>query len=188
MLDRSSYAVALDAADISCSHLAGEERILGKIFEITAAERVPVNIHSWSEQDVDPIFQNLISHRRSDFLHKVDIPRTCQQGSYREAGGVECLVRSLPGRADPDSCGTVSQDGSGNSKTFYWPCVAGSTGDLGNHAGGNAFHHRRLCTTYKKSGLFLKRHGLQDFINVVRSELRLGIGEDSRPYECQNGK
>ena len=74
MLDRSSDSVGLDTAHISRCNLARKDRILGEILEITAAERVSMDIHSRGQEHIDSIFKNLVSHGCGDFLDKVDVP------------------------------------------------------------------------------------------------------------------
>jgi hypothetical protein len=52
MLYADSYSVLLYFLDIRNAHLSGKERIFTHIFEVTAAERGSVDVHSRAEKDV----------------------------------------------------------------------------------------------------------------------------------------
>ena len=57
-----SHTVVLDAAYIGSGHFSGKERVFGEIFEITAAERVAVEVLARSQEHVGAVFLHFFAH------------------------------------------------------------------------------------------------------------------------------
>ncbi len=187
MLDGSAHAVALDTPDIGRSHLAGEERVLGEILEVTSAERVAVDVHTRGEENVHAVFKHFVTHRLGHVLHEGDVPGTGEQGSHRETGAVVGVAVTLTGRLDAQAGGAVGQDGAGNAQAFDRTGVARRAGDLPGNAGSNSVHDGGPGATHEQGGLFLQGHRLQDFFDVVLAELRLREGAE-RETQRSNGQ
>ena len=167
MLDGRAHPVRLDAADIGGGHLSGEQRVLGEILEVTSVQRVTMDVHTRSEEDVHPVLEDFIAHRLRHLLHEGDVPGTGQEGTHREAGAVKRSVRTRAGGLDAKAGGAVGQDGARNAQPVDGPCVAGGAGDFGRDAGRDAVHDGGTGATHQQGGLFLQGHGLEDFFDVV---------------------
>ena len=57
MLDGCSDSLALDSADVASRDPAGQKRIFGVIFEVSAAQRIALDVDARGEQDIDSIFR-----------------------------------------------------------------------------------------------------------------------------------
>ena len=187
VLDGSAHAVALDPPDIGRSHLAGEERILGEILEVTSAQRVAVDVHARGEEDVHAIFKHFVTHGFRHLLHHFRIPGARKEGSHRETGAVVGVAVTLAGRLDAQAGGAVGQDGAGNAQAFDGTGVARRTGDLPGGTGGDAVHHGGPRAAHEQGGFLLQGHRLQDFFDVVLAELRLREGAE-RETQRGNGQ
>ena len=172
VLDGGADVVFLDAADVGGSHLAGEERVFGEILEVSAAQRVAVDVHARGEEHVHAVFVDFIAHRGRHFFHEGGVPRAGEQGPYRETGAVESLVRPDAGRADAQPRRAVRQDGAGDAQARDRAGVAGRAGHLVDGAGGDAVHHRRPRAAHHQCRFLLKGHGLEDFVDIVFPQLR----------------
>ena len=56
VFDRCTHALRLNTANHSSSAFATQQRVLGVVFEVTAAERIPMDIHARTEDNVASIF------------------------------------------------------------------------------------------------------------------------------------
>ena len=56
VFDRCTHALRLHTANNSSSAFATQQRVLGVVFEVTAAERIPMDIHARTEDNVASIF------------------------------------------------------------------------------------------------------------------------------------
>ena len=70
MLDGCPYALALDSTYVASGDLPGQERIFGVILEVSAAQRVALDVDTRGKQHVNTIFKNLIADRLADLLNK----------------------------------------------------------------------------------------------------------------------
>ena len=86
MLCTGCCTSALYTADEGCCHFSGKVRILGKILEITSAERISLNVQSWSKKNVYPFFHGLFAKGNSHFLFQFLIPAVCHCSSCGETG------------------------------------------------------------------------------------------------------
>ena len=184
VLDGGAHAVALDTADIGGRHLAGQERILGEIFEVASAQRVAVDVHTRGEEDVHAVFQDLVAHGLGHLLHHFRIPGAGKEGSHRETGTEVGVAVTLAGRLDAEAGRAVGQDGAGNAQALDGTGIARRTGDLPGNAGGDAVHDGSPGAAYEQGGFLLQGHRLQDFLDVVFAELRLRKRDDG---EAQKG-
>ena len=62
VLDGNAHAVALDTLYISGAHLAGQEGILGEIFEVTAAEGIAVQVLTGGQENIGAVFLHFFTH------------------------------------------------------------------------------------------------------------------------------
>ena len=178
VLHGDAHAVGLDAAGVGGGHLAGQERILGEILEVTAAEGVAVQVHAGGQQDVGAVFLHLLAHRGGEFLHQRRVPGRCQGCAHRETGAVESLVRSGTGGIDAEAGRTVGEDGLRDAEARDGPGGAGGAGHKDLVGTGEAAHHGAPAGAHQERGLFLEGHGLHDFVDVVAAQLRLGRSGD----------
>ena len=178
MLDGNAHAVALDTPYIGGAHLAGQEGILGEILEVTAAERVAVQVLTGSQENVGAVFLHLFTHGGGEFLHQVGVEGGSQHGTYRETGAVESLVRTGTGRVDTQTGRAVGQHGVGDTQPIDG---AGGTGS-GEGTGG----HGAPAATYYQRGFLFQGHGLEDIVNVVL--VQFGLGHQGSSAQGSNAK
>ena len=176
VLDRRADAVLLDATDVCSAHLSAQERILGEILEVPAAEDVAMDVHTRCKQDIDAIFENFLAHGRCHFLDEVSVPCGCQRSTNWEAGGIESLARAGTGRADTNAGRAVGEDGGRNAESGDGAGISGSTGNKVGHAGSYAAGHGGAAAADQESGLLFQSHGIKDFVDVVLAELGLSHG------------
>ena len=119
MLDGCSDSLALDSADVASRDPAGQKRIFGVIFEVSAAQRIALDVDARGEQDIDSIFENLIAYGPADLLDKRWIPGGGEGGSDRELGAWAVV--------DPDSRRAVRQHDSRDAQPFYRVGCSGGT-------------------------------------------------------------
>ena len=81
----SPHALGFDAIDHGCGHFARNHRIFRIVFEISAAKRIAVDIHSGAQQKIDTIFQHFVAHGLPDFVYEIRIPGGCQQRRHGKA-------------------------------------------------------------------------------------------------------
>ena len=187
VLDGSAHPVGLDASDVGRGHLAGEERILGEILEVTSAQRVAVDVHTRGEEDVHAVFQDFVAHGFRHLLHHFRIPGARKEGSHRETGAVVGVAVTLTGRLDAQAGRAVGEDGAGDAQTFDRTGVARRTGDLPGGTGGNAVHHSGTGAAHQERRFLLQGHRLQHFFDVVFAKLRLREGAE-RKTQRGNGQ
>ena len=188
VLDGSTHAIALDTLHISGGHLAGQERVFGEILEVTAVQGVAVNVHTGGQEHVHAIFQHFITHGLGNFFHQGKVPGTGQQGSHRETGAIIGIAVSLAGGLDAQAGRAVGQNGPGDAQALNGTGVARCTGNLPGRTGSYSVHHSGTGATHQQGGFLLKGHGLQDFFDVVFTQLRLGAGHQGHTQGCKNQK
>ena len=111
MLRGCRDAVGLDAADHGGGLFAGQQGILGNVFEIPAAQRVPVDIDARGQPDHDVVFLRLKAGCAADHAGDFRIPGAAQErgagkGGRRDAG--------IPVETDPR--GSVRRHDGGNAE------------------------------------------------------------------------
>ena len=119
MLDGSAHAIALHASHIGSSYLTGNQRVLGVVLEVTAAEWRTVQVHTRCQQHIHAIFQHLIADGSTHLLHQFRIPGAGQRDSYRETRAVIGAVGLLTGRADAKASRAVGHYGSADAQPVY---------------------------------------------------------------------
>ena len=163
VLDGGTCPVGLDAPHIGRRHLAGKERVLREVLEVPTVERIPVDVHTRSEQHVHAIFQDLIAQDGGRALHQVGVPRTGQKRPHREPR--RHRMGRIPERIDPDAGRAVGKDGLRNPQTRNGPRSPRQTR-----------YHIVGTGSHQEGGLLLEGHGLQDLVDVVFPQLRLRQG------------
>ena len=81
-------AVFLDAAHNGRRRASGDERILGEVFEVAAAQRIAVNVHAGRKQHVAALFDHLAADRLVQALNENRVPRAGQSRAAGQQGGV----------------------------------------------------------------------------------------------------
>ena len=85
--------LALDTLDQRSRHLAGQERILRKIFKVAPTQRRAFHIRAWAKQHIhlqgDGFFRQGLSHA----AQQLRVPAGGQAGGSWEAGGGQALAR-----------------------------------------------------------------------------------------------
>ena len=176
VLDGHAHVVALDTVDIGGSHLTREDRILGEILEVTAAERVAVDVHTRGKEDVHTILVDFFTHRLGYVRDEVDVPGAGKKGTHRETGRIIGVLVVLAGRGDTKTSRAVGEDGSRNAETFDRAGVAGGTGHLGGGTGRDTVHDDGAGAADQQGGLLFQGHRLDNLIDVVLAELGLCEG------------
>ena len=96
MLDRAGRHALAHAAQLHYRHLSRQEWIFGKVFEISAVQRMPVNIHAGSEQGIDAVLAQFQSLPVVEFLDQHIVPGAGKTGA---GGHRKCLCPAV--HADP---------------------------------------------------------------------------------------
>ena len=87
VLERGGDALRLHAADPRAGHLAGQQRVLGEVLEVAAAERRALEVRARSEQHADALGAGLAPQRGADLLEQRHVPGRRERRARREAGG-----------------------------------------------------------------------------------------------------
>ena len=95
MLDRDAHAaLRLYAPRHSGGHLAGKDRVLGVILKISAAQRVPMNVHSRRQPYGDADLKHLFANGLPDLLQQCGVPALRQHGLAGPGGHIAIDWRS----------------------------------------------------------------------------------------------
>ena len=112
VLRAGSYALGLDAANISRRQLAREIRVLGEILKAAPAQRVALHVKPRSQHHRHFLRSGFLAQGCADFLAQRGIPAVCNSRRRGEAGGghtgVQPQVVTLP-RLLAQAVGTVRQ-------------------------------------------------------------------------------
>ncbi len=175
VLGAHANAIALDAADVGGGRLAGEQRVFGEVLEVTAAERVAVQVLARSQEHVDTILLNFVAHGSGQLLDKRHVPGRSQDGAHGETCAVERRVGAGTGRVDTQAGGTVGHNGNGNTQARDGAGGSGGTG-YQRLIGGRqrTGRHRAPATADQQRGFLFKGQCFEDLIDVVLPQLRLG--------------
>ena len=93
MLRRGRDPVALHAADQAGRLFSRQERILGIVFKVSAAEGISVDVDARGKPDHDIVFLRLQACCRADLPGQIRIPGAAQQSRAREGGGRNAELR-----------------------------------------------------------------------------------------------
>ena len=110
MLQRSTDPLRLHATNHGYRHLTRQIRVFRIILEIASAQRVALNIDSRGQQHIRPVFQRFISHRRSDLLIQLRIPRSRQSRCRRKCRTIIGACVAFPFERYPQTCRSVIQN------------------------------------------------------------------------------
>ena len=100
VLDGGTDIVLLDTADIGGGRLAGDDRVFGIVFEVTAVQRVAVDVQGRGQEHVGAVFMDFLTDGLADVLDEFLVPGGGEEGSDREMGAVVGRVVTLAGRVD----------------------------------------------------------------------------------------
>ena len=92
MLHAGAHTLALNALHIGGSHLSRQQRILGKILEIPAAERTSLDIYPWSQQYLNASGLALFSQSLSDLPQQFPVKAGCGETFRRKADCLHIVV------------------------------------------------------------------------------------------------
>ncbi len=92
MLKRCADALALNPLDEADGQRAGQKWILGKVFEIAAAQRRALHVDPRPQDDVDAQANRLLGQGFAHLAQQVDVPTGGRAGGGRETGGRQALV------------------------------------------------------------------------------------------------
>mmetsp|Transcript_24754 Transcript_24754/g.74957 ORF Transcript_24754/g.74957 Transcript_24754/m.74957 type:complete len:559 (-) Transcript_24754:259-1935(-) len=85
VLDRRAHPLTLHALDKTRRKLAREQRVLGKVLEVPAAERVALDVDARAEQHAHAQREALAPERLAHQHCQRRVPRGCERASAREA-------------------------------------------------------------------------------------------------------
>ena len=94
MLRTGRYSLRLYTFHIICSHASCQKGIFGKVFKISSAERISLEIHSRSKDHIRTVEHHFLSHKLIEFFHQVIIPCTGQTGTDRNKRCRSCQADS----------------------------------------------------------------------------------------------
>ena len=97
MLRRCSHALTLQAADDRTGHQTGDHGIFGEIFEVSAAERIAVDIQAGSEQAFHAVKLHFLPDLLIQAFDQLIVPGAGLQRADRNKGGLRCKTKA--GRA-----------------------------------------------------------------------------------------
>ena len=86
VLRAGGYAVGLDAADQAGRHAPRDDRILGIVLEVAAAQWIALDVHARSEQHVHVEIVGFLAERLAHLLGERRIPRIGDRAGRGEAG------------------------------------------------------------------------------------------------------
>ncbi len=87
VLERRAHVPALQAVNPGGRQHAGEQRVLGEVLEVPAAERAALEVDARSEQDRDIHRAALVAERLAHPSQQVRVPGRGARDRRREAGG-----------------------------------------------------------------------------------------------------
>ena len=173
MLQRGSHSVGLDSVDHCRRHFARQQRVFGIVLEIPSAERIPMYVGTWGEQDVHSIFEDFIAHIPSGFLDELRIPCGRKHCGNRITGTIECPGIAFSFWCNAKAGRTVSKDYCRNAESgnaVDHACRSRNTG-VGK---ADSIETGSSSADYKGALLF-RRHGCHDLRNIVLTKLRRHI-------------
>ena len=86
VLERRADALALQAAHERRAEDAGDERVLGEVLEVAAAQRRALDVDAGAEQHGDVLRRGLLAERHADALEQLGVPGRAERHGRREAG------------------------------------------------------------------------------------------------------
>ena len=109
------YAVGLYAADVCGAHFAGEVGVFGIVFEVSAAQRIALDVHAGTEQHVDALGGSLFAEQPAHAFDELGIPAVAYACRRGQAGGGKAGI-------EPEvvACGNLFADA---AWTIGKPCL-----------------------------------------------------------------
>ena len=161
VLGRDACSLALHALDIGGGNLSCEEGILGVILEVTSAEGIAVEVHTWAENHVAAVFLGLVADGFTNLAHELGVPCGSETGADGEGGGVVGLVGTLARGVDTDTGRAVGEYGGRDAETGDGRrCTCGSCHEVGLAAYNGTCAEEVVCTSHEEFCLLLKGHCL----------------------------
>ena len=133
-----------------------------------------MNVHTWSEENVSTILENLVTHCCGELFNTLGVPHTCENGTYRETC-TEISVRIVfTSWRDAQTCRTVREDSRRNAKALDRTCCTCCTWYEGSCGSSHtACCHATPTATYEQGCLLFKCHGCHNLVDVVFCQLWL---------------
>ena len=85
-------ALALDAPHQRAGQLTGHQRVLSEVLEVAAAQRVPLDVHAWTEQHADAERPALLAERDADGVQQFSVPGGGETDGRGKTGGRDGVV------------------------------------------------------------------------------------------------
>ena len=183
VLDGGTDIVLLDTADIGGGRLAGHERILGIIFEVTAVQRMTVNVQRRGEEHVGAVLVDFFTDGLADILDEFLVPSGSEEGSDREVGAVVGRIVAFAGRVDTQAGRTVSEDDGRDAEALEGAGGAGGAGHdgLGGADDGALAIIAGHAGADDERSLLFKGHGSDNLVDG--SLAKLGVPVAARENE-----
>ena len=131
VLERRAHALGLHAFNNADGFMTGQVRVFGPVFEAATAERVALDIDAGAKNHSHLFLNALLSHRLTNLVNELRIPRAGQAGGRREAGGGHGVVKvgltGAGGQGLPQTVRTVSDHVTWDAfglHALQMPCVA----------------------------------------------------------------
>ena len=166
MLGRRAHILRLDSADHGGGHLAGNQRIFRVVLEVSASQRIAMQVQGRRQKDIDPIGRRFRSHGLAHTFDQCIVPCAGQQRGNRKGGGVEGLIRRVvPRRVDAQTGRPIGQNDRGNAQSCNGKGRAGRTGNPAVHINANnrplhAPRHAGHALTQHQRHFLFEGHGL----------------------------
>ena len=93
VLGGGGHAVGLHAADQRAGQVAGQQRVLGVVLEVPAAQRVAVDVHARGQPGADVVLPDLLAGGAAHGLGDLGVPGAGQQAGAGEGGGLDAHTR-----------------------------------------------------------------------------------------------
>ena len=87
MLERGTHAAGLHAVDEGCGHMSGEQRVLGEVLEVAAAEGRAFEVDAGAEDNRHPLRAGLVGDGVTGPARQVRVPCLGQGDRRWKAGG-----------------------------------------------------------------------------------------------------
>ena len=100
MLQGSSDALLLDTIAVMAGKSAREDAVFGEGFKPAPAERRPLGVDRWTQDDVRALCYGLVGHQLADFVQELGVPgcaegggagETCCWDAVEEAGAADAV-------------------------------------------------------------------------------------------------
>ena len=139
MLGRYASTLALYAIDVGCGNLSRQQGVFRIIFEITTTQRITVQVHARTQNDVATVFLGLVTDGLTNLGDQIRIPRRSQAATDGECRSIVGLAVARTGGVDTYTGRTVGQHGGRNAQTWY---LGRCTSSTGHEVGLTAYHSR----------------------------------------------